>query len=221
MIDLRTKPNWHFELEQGSEAWKIHRAGKVTASMTTDIFAEGTGKSRENALADMVQEILTGKPVESFSNAHTARGTENEPLGRIAYEALVGDEVQTVGFVDHRTIERYGASPDGFRWDGGKFGGLELKNRTAAIHIAVLNGKAIPKKDMDQMTAQMDCCEFEFVDYVSYNLDFPGKMGLLVRRIWRDAAMEKTIIERRVKIKAFIQEAQDIAGELMRKYGAN
>lgn len=218
MIDLRTKPNWRFELEQGSELWRLHRSGKVTASMTTDIFAEGTGKSRENALADMVQEILTGKPVESFSNAHTARGTENEPLGRIAYEAWCGDEVQTVGFVDHRTIERYGASPDGFRWDAGKFGGLELKNRSAAIHIQVLNGKPIPKKDMDQMTAQMDCCEFEWIDYCSYNLDFPGKMGLLVRRVWRDAAMEKTIIERRVKIKAFIDEALNIAGELRRKY---
>ncbi len=217
MTDPRTKPNWRFDLEQGSDQWKLHRAGKTTASVVNPILAEGTG--RDNALADMVQELLTGKPVESFSNFHTDRGTANEPLGRIAYEALVGDEVQQVGFVDHRTIERYGASPDGFRFDAGKLGLLELKNRTAAIHIQVLNGKPIPKKDMDQMTAQMDCCEAEWVDYGSYNLDFPGKMGLLVRRVWRDAAMEKTIIERRIKIKAFIQEAQDIAGELMRKYG--
>lgn len=218
MIDLRTKPNWHFDIEQGSEEWKLCRSGKVTASMVTDIFAEGTGKSRENAMADMVQEILTGKPVESFSNFHTQRGQENEPAGRIAYEAFAGDEVQTVGFVDHPSIQFYGASPDGFRWDGGKLGGLELKNRTAAIHIQVLNGKSIPKRDMDQMTAQMDCCEFEWIDYCSYNLDFPGKMGLVVRRVWRDAAMEKSIQERRIKIKDFIEEAVNLAGELRRKY---
>ena len=219
MIDLRTKPNFHFELIQGTEEWKQYRAGRVTASMVNDIFAEGTGKSRENAMARLVRELITGKPSESFSNMHTARGTENEPLGRIAYEAYVGDEVDQVGFVDSRTIDRYGASSDGFRFEAGKIIGLELKNRTDAIHITVLNGKNIPKSDMDQMIAQMDCCDFEGVDYGSYNLDFPGKMGLLVRRVWRDAAMEKTIVERRVKIKAFIEEAVNTAGELMRKYG--
>lgn len=212
-------PNWHFDLIQGSDEWKLYRAGKVTASMTSDVFAEGTGKSRENALADIVQEILTGKPVESFSNKHTQRGQENEPFGRIAYERFVDDEVQTVGFVDHRTIDRYGASPDGFRIEAGKLGGLELKNRTAAIHLEVLKGKPIPKRDMDQMIAQIDCCEFEFVDYGSYNLDFPGKMGLVVRRVWRDAKIEEEIVKRRVKIKLFIEEALEEVENLRRKYG--
>jgi len=218
MIDLRTKPNWHFELLQGSDEWKAYRAARVTASMVNDIFAEGTGKSRENAMAALVLELLTGKPRESFHNKHTDRGTENEPMGRIAYEQYIGDEVNQVGFVDHRTIERYGASPDAFHWEAGKLIGLELKNRTDAIHIAVLDGKSIPKTDMDQMLAQMDCCEFEGVDYGSYNLDFPGRMGLLVRRIWRTAEVEKTIQERRIKIKSFIEEAVNKAGELRRKY---
>ncbi|SRR6266487_326877 len=218
MIDLATKPNWRFDLIQGTDEWKACRAAKVTASMVNDIFAEGTGKSRENAMAALVLELLTGSPRESFHNKHTERGTENEPMGRIAYEAYVGDEVGQVGFVDHRTIERYGASPDGFRWDNGKFIGLELKNRTDAIHIAILNGKNIPKADMDQMLAQMDCCEFEGVDYGSYNLKFPGKMALLIRRVWRTDEVEKTIRERRIKIKEFIEEAVNTAGDLRRKY---
>lgn len=212
-------PNWHFEFDQGSEEWKLYRAGRVTASMVTDIFAGGTGVSRENALADLVQELLTGKPVESFSNKHTQRGTENEPVGRMLYEASVGDEVQTVGFVDHPYLKRYGASPDGFRYEGDKRIGLELKNRTAAIHIQVLNGKPISKKDMDQVLAQMDCCEFDAVDYGTYNSYFPGKMALLTVRIWRTAEIEKLLEERRWKIKAFIDEAMETVENLRTKYG--
>jgi hypothetical protein len=216
---MTMKPNWHLEFEQGSDAWKVYRSGKVTASMVSDIFAGGTGKSRENALADLVQELLTGKPVESFSNHHTQRGTENEPIGRMLYEAYAGDEVQTVGFIDHPFLKGYGASPDGFREESGKLIGLELKNRSAAIHIQVLNGREIPGKDMFQMIAQMDCCEFDAVDYGSYNPDFPGKMALHVVRVWRTAEVEKLITERQWKIKAFIDEAHEQVDNLRRKYG--
>lgn len=213
---MQDKQNWKYDLIQGSDEWKSYRAGRVTASKVNPILAEGSG--RANVMGDMVLELLTGKPVKSFSNHHTDRGNENEPMGRIEYEKFVDDEVGTVGFVDHRTIERYGASPDGFRTDAGKFGGLELKNRTNAIHIDILQGKPIPKKDMDQMLAQMDCCEFEWVDYGSYNLDFPGKMALLVRRVWRTEEVEKQIRERRVKIKQFIEEALEQAEKLRREY---
>lgn len=210
-------PNWHFEFEQGTEAWKLYRAGRVTASIVNPILADGTG--RENAQGDMVLEILTGKPMESFSNWHTDRGNENEAIGRMLYEAHVGDEVQTVGFVDHPFIKRYGASPDGFWNEGENRIGLELKNRTSAIHIAVLNGKPISKKDMDQMIAQIDCCEFDAVDYGTYNPDFPGKMALHVRRIWRTAEVEAMIKERQKKIITFIQQALEEVENLRRKYG--
>lgn len=208
--------NWHFEFEQNTEAWKLHRCGLVTASIVNPILAEGTG--RENALADMVQEILTGKPGESFSNKHTDRGTENEPVGRMLYEAFIEDEVLTVGFVDHPFIKRYGASPDAFWNEKENRIGVELKNRSAAIHIQVLNGKPIPKKDMDQMISQMDCCEFDAVDYGSYNPDFPGKMSFVVRRIWRTPEIETMIKERQWKIIAFIKEALEQVENLRRKY---
>lgn len=211
-------PNWHFEFEQGTEEWKQYRAGRVTASMVNDIMAKGEGKSYDNALATMVQEILTGKPSESFSNKHTDRGHENEPIGRMLYMKRVQDEVETVGFVDHPFIKRYGASPDGFREEAGKRIGLELKNRSAAIHLATLRGKSIPKPDMDQMIAQMDCCEFDAVDYGTYNPDFPGEMALHVVRVWRTAEVEKLITERRRMIVEFIQKALAEVEELRGRY---
>jgi len=135
------------------------------------------------------------------------------------YEARVGDEVQTVGFVDHPFIKRYGASPDGFWVEGDNRIGLELKNRSAAIHIAVLNGKPIAKRDMDQMIAQMDCCEFDAIDYGTYNPDFPGNMALHVRRIWRTAEIESEIKARQIKIVGFIREAIEEVENLRKKYG--
>ena len=78
------------KVQQGTDAWHQLRVGKVTASRVADIIAKtktGPSASRENYLAQLVCERLTGKPAESYSNAAMSWGTEQEEFARAAYEA--------------------------------------------------------------------------------------------------------------------------------------
>jgi hypothetical protein len=79
-------------MEQRSEEWFAARCGKVTASRVADIIAKtksGPSASRENYLAQLVCERLTGKPAESYSNSAMSMGygAGTEPFARAAYEA--------------------------------------------------------------------------------------------------------------------------------------
>jgi hypothetical protein len=108
-------------MEQRTEEWFAARCGKVTASRVADIIAKtktGPSASRENYLAQLVCERLTGKPAESYSNAAMQWGTETEPFARAAYEARMDLLVTEVGFIDHPWITNSGASPDGLAAEG-------------------------------------------------------------------------------------------------------
>lgn len=77
-------------MEQRTEEWFAARMGKVTASRVADVIAKtktGYSTSRENYLAQLVCEVLTGKPAESFTNAAMQWGVDQEPLARAAYES--------------------------------------------------------------------------------------------------------------------------------------
>jgi hypothetical protein len=81
---------------QGSPEWFAARCGCATASEFVSVMAKGQGKTRSAYLRRVVAEMLTGKPVETFKNAHTDRGHEQEPLGGQEYEAQTGNLIQRV-----------------------------------------------------------------------------------------------------------------------------
>jgi hypothetical protein len=71
------------EVQQRTDAWHQLRVGKVTASRVADIIAKtksGPSASRENYLAQLVCERMTGKPAESYSNAAMQWGTEHRAV---------------------------------------------------------------------------------------------------------------------------------------------
>ena len=103
-------------IEQGSEEWKQQRLGKVTASRIADVTAKiksGWGASRNNYMAELLVERLTGVAPDAFINDAMRWGVEQEPLARAAYEFMRDCTVDPVGFVDHPAIPMTGASPDG------------------------------------------------------------------------------------------------------------
>ena len=64
---------------QRSDEWFAARAGKVTASRVADLMAKtksGYSASRQNYMAQLICERLTGKPADSFTSAAMQRGTE-------------------------------------------------------------------------------------------------------------------------------------------------
>lgn len=188
---------------QGSDAWFAARLGKVTASRVADVIAKtksGYSTSRDNYMAQLVCERLTGQQGESFTNAAMQHGTETEPLARSAYEAYADLMVEEVGFVQHPKIEQAGASPDGLV---GLFGMLEIKCPNTATHIDTLLTQSVPTKYITQMQWQMRCCERQWCDYVSFDNRLPADLQLFVKRVEFDALYVATLEE---EVNLFLKE---------------
>jgi predicted phage-related endonuclease len=176
-------------VEQGSEAWRMAKLGKVSASRISDVMARnksGWGASRTNYMAELVCERLTGVPYESYSNGIMKRGNEFEDEARAAYEFLYSVEIAKVGFVLHPTIAEAGSSPDRFV---GEEGLIEIKCPNTATHIDTLMGANIPGDYMKQMQFQMACTGRKWCDFVSYDPRLPQKLRLHVARVPRDNGM--------------------------------
>ena len=104
---------WH-DVEQNTEVWQQLRTGKVTASNAGSFMANSDGAFGEPAKKYALQialEIATGRKAEfSFSNDHTERGHEQEPIARMHYEDAEFVTVTNGGFFD---CGDHGDSPDG------------------------------------------------------------------------------------------------------------
>ena len=199
------------EVEQRSPEWFASRLGKVTASRVADVIAKtksGYSASRDNYMAQLICERLTGQQGESFTNAAMTWGTETEPLARSAFEAYADVMVEEVGFVPHPRIRDSGASPDGLV---GLFGMLEIKCPNTATHIDTLLTQTVPGKYITQMQWQMRCCERQWCEFVSFDPRLPQDLQLFVKRVEFDpeyvAMLEKEVIQ-------FLAELDDKVNKL-------
>lgn len=185
-------------MEQGTSEWFAARCGKVTASRVADIIAKtktGPSASRENYLAQIVCERMTGKPAESYSNAAMSWGSEQEVFARAAYESAKDVLVEEVGFVSHPNILEAGASPDGLV---GLFGLVEIKCPNTATHIQTLLDQKVPEKYNTQMQWQMACTQRQWCDFVSFDPRMAEGLQLFIKRVELDpvyiANLEKEIL---------------------------
>jgi len=197
-------------IKQGSIEWHQQRLGRVTASRVADVIAKtksGYSTSRDNYMAQLVCERMTGTVAESFSNAAMVHGTETEPLARAAYEAHADVLVDEVAMINHPTIEAAGASPDGLVGDVGQ---LEIKCPNTATHIDTLLSQTVPGKYNTQMQWQMACTGREWCDFVSFDPRLPTELQLFVKRVPRDAAYIAMLEE---EVKKFLVE---LDGKIMK-----
>jgi putative phage-type endonuclease len=175
-------------MEQRTEEWFAARCGKVTASRVADIIAKtktGASASRENYLAQLVCERMTGKPAESYSNSAMQWGTDTEPFARAAYEARMDLLVTEVGFIDHPWIPMSGASPDGLANEGM----VEIKCPNTATHIDTLLSQTVPAKYITQIMSQMSSADRPWCDFVSFDPRLPERHQLFIKRITYDPEM--------------------------------
>ena len=194
------------QVEQRSEEWFAARLGKVTASRVADVIAKtksGYSTSRDNYMAQLVCERLTGKQGESFTNSAMQWGTETEPLARSAYEASTDIMVEELGFVLHPKIEQAGASPDGLV---GLFGMLEIKCPNTATHIEALLTETVPTKYITQMQWQMACAQRQWCDFVSFDPRIRQDLQLFVKRVEFDASYVAMLEE---EVNLFLKELDD------------
>lgn len=168
------------ECDQGSEAWFMARMGIPTSSQFSTVMAKGKGgepsKTRATYMRKLAGEILTGKPMESFGNAHTERGHEMEPEARNTYSFMRDCEPQLVGFIRNGAK---GCSPDSLV---GNDGLLEIKTKLPHLQIEALEWQRVPPEHRAQCQGALWVSEREWIDFVSY---WPG-LPLLVAREYRD-----------------------------------
>ena len=181
-------------IEQRTDEWFQQRLGKVTASRISDVIAKtktGVSTSRQNYLVQLVSERLTGKKGDSFVNQAMLDGIEREGAARAIYMLNRDVSVTEVGFFDHPVIKNSGASPDGAvnAEEDGKYAGLiEIKCPIETTHTNTLMSKSVPSKYIPQMQWQLACTGAKWVDFVSYNPNFPEELQLFVARVDRDDA---------------------------------
>ncbi len=171
------------DVEQGSDAWYELRLGKATASNFACFMAKdglSFGDPAKRYALQLALELLTGRRSEySFSNEHTERGQEQEPIARMRYEEEHFCSVSNGGFFDW---DNYGDSPDGLV---GSDGLLEIKCVIAPTHYANLTRGSFDPSYRWQLVGHLDCTGRKWVDFVSFCPDFPETQQLLTFRLHR------------------------------------
>ncbi len=171
---------------QRSDDWFAARCGKVTASRVADLMAKtktGYSTSRQNYMAQLICERLTGKPAESFNSAAMQRGTEKEPEARAIYMLESGEIVEECGLIIHPDIPEFGASPDGLVCADGL---IEIKCPNTWTHLETLKTGKPKGEYLTQMQAQMACTGRQWCDFVSFDDRLPDDIAYFCKRIRRD-----------------------------------
>lgn len=170
-----------FDVAQGSPEWLEIRRGIPTASMFTAVLT-GTKTGKESKVRDaymrkLAGEILSGMPMETFSNEDMERGSEQEPEIRARYSFMHDADITPVGFIRSGTK---GCSPDGLI---GSDGMVEFKSAAPHVMIEILLGDTVPTKHLPQCHGNLWVAERKWIDLV---IGSSPKMPLFVRRVRRD-----------------------------------
>lgn len=185
-----------FDVEQNSDAWMALRLGKPTCSMFGTFmanFGKPFGEPAKREALRIALERVTGKKAEhSFSNDHTERGHEQEPVAKMLYAEDYFADVMNGGFFD---CGEYGDSPDGLV---GPSGVIEIKSVIASTHYDTMRRGSFDPSYRWQLVGHLDCTGRDWVDFISYCSDFPRESQLFVSRLHRaDCAEELAKLEQR------------------------
>jgi hypothetical protein len=198
------------DCEQRGPDWYRARAGIPTASMFKTVMASGKtaaddSKTRKAYLYKLAGEVITGEPMESFSNHHMERGRVMEEEARAMYVFTTDNECKQVGFI--RNGDK-GASPDSLI---GQSGLLEVKTCLPHIMIEFLIKDQFPPCFKAQTQGQLWVAEREWVDLCVF---WPN-MPLFVKRAYRDEAY---ISKLDLEVRLFNAELADVVSRI-KSYG--
>lgn len=199
-------PVFH-NVEQGTQEWKLLRAGIPTASSFSKIIT-ATGKKseqRKNYMLQLVSEIIMGKPVEIERTYWMRQGNEKEAEAAEMYSIQSGENVQQVGFVTNYNMA-IGCSPDRLVGENGL---LEIK--TLAPHNFV---SFMLEENTDQykpqIQGQMLVTGRNWCDLLVWSPDMPP----IITRIERDNSYIDVL---KHEIDSFLIEMNDIINRLTEK----
>ncbi len=199
------------DCEQNSPEWFSLRAGIPTSSCFATVMAKGKGggesKTRRTYLLKLAGEIITGEPMDNYSNAHMERGHAMEAEARNFYAFMQDAAPDQVGFI--RNGDK-GASPDSLL---GNDGILEIKTKFPHLLIDLILKDKFPPEHKAQCQGQLWVAEREWLDIAVY---WP-RLPLFVKRVARDEAYIKDMSQ---AVDAFNAELNEIV-ERIRQYGTD
>jgi len=190
---------------QGTADWIRERIGCLTASRMADAmdFLKNGNSSaaRTKLMRGLLAERLVNAAMDHYVTPAMEWGLAHEAGARDRYEAISGNLVQLVGFVPHRSIEWFGASPDGFIDDDGL---VEIKCPTTPAYIAWRTASVVPEEYKPQMLAQLSCTRRKFCDFVAFDPRVKERrLQLFVRRF---TPVEAEIAEVEIRAIQFLRE---------------
>ncbi len=194
------------DIIQGSPEWFGVREGMPTASVFKEVRAKpgprvGIPKGRQTLLWKLAGEILTGEPMDHYTNFHMDRGSENESEARDLYAFLRDVEPVQVGFIRNGNC---GASPDALIGDDGLW---ENKDALAHIQIERLLKNSLPPEHKAQCQGQLMVSNRQWVDFMSHCRGLPP----LIVRVERD---EPYIAALRVDVDEFVEERDALVAKI-------
>jgi len=197
------------DCEQGSEEWFRARMGLPTASQFATVMARGKGGgeslTRRKYMLQLAGEILTGEPMESYSNAHMERGKEMEEQARNLYSFQTNYDLQRVGFIRNG---KKGCSPDALVAANGM---VEIKTTLPHLLIDIFLRGEFPPEHRHQCQGGLWIAEREWIDIAI----FWPKMPLYTQRIHRDEVFISALA---VAVDEFNDELADVV-QRMRSHG--
>lgn len=197
---------------QGSEAWRLDRCGRATASCFDKVLAKvkvGEAAGRRDYRMQLVVERLTGVPQEGYTNAAMKWGTEHEAEAREAFAEAKDLWVVESPFIPHKELMA-GCSPDGLIEQDG---GTEFKcPYNSVVHVETLTG-GMPSEHRAQVQGNMWITGRKWWWFASYDPRMPEKLRLYTELVKRD---DEYIAKLEAEVKRFLAEVDAKVQELMR-----
>ena len=207
-------------IEQRSQEWFQARVGCVTGSCISEVLAKPKSKTTKEAAtrkalkARLACELMTGKSNDDgYLSWEMRRGIELEPNAKAEYEVSNDVILESVGFVLHPSIKRFGASPDAYI---GSDGMLEIKCPNRATHFDYILAGVIPNDYRKQLLAELACTGRQWVDFMSYNPDMPEHLQTFIIRLKRD---DVDIAEIEAEVIKFNAEVDELIAKLPKRAG--
>lgn len=178
-------------VQPNSEAWRILRCGKPTASGFDNLVTpEGkirTGKMPETYLHEKVAEAITGLPTETPDMWQMQQGVILETEAIPYYELMTGAKVQRIGFITDDQM-RIGCSPDGCI---GEDGGLECKAPQPKTQVKYLLEGTVPPEYICQIQGSLYVSGRKWWDFLSYSRKLPP----MLIRVFPDPKFHSALAE--------------------------
>jgi hypothetical protein len=156
----------------------------------------------------VVAERLTGKPMDTYKNAHMDRGQEQEPFARMAYESVTGYLVEEVGFIKHAAIMA-GCSPDGIIGDDG---GAEIKSVIPTVQLETILNGGYPSEHKPQIQGLLWITGRKWWDFCSFSPDMPEHLRTYIFRVAPEPAY---IVTLEAEVRVFLSEVDAMVERLL------